>query len=69
MTETIDLDKILKDVASLTIDSMLIPPKKFDSKYKAAIYFQRNLDTILDEFYECFRTDVQAHLAKHIADA
>ena len=69
MKKTIDLDKILKDVASLTVDSMLIPPKNFDSEYQAAIYYQKNLDPILDEFYECFRTDVQAHLAKHIADA
>ncbi len=68
MTEILDLDKIMKDVASLTIDSLLIPPMEFDTPEKAPKYYRDHLDSILSEFNQCFKIDLQAHIAKHIAD-
>lgn len=69
MEISIDLENLMKNVATSTIGSLLIPPMTFDSELATAEYYRKNLDSILAEFNECFKTDLQAHIAKQIADA
>lgn len=66
MSEIVDLDKIMKDVAALTVDSMLIPPEIFDTELDATKYYQNHLDSILAEFNKSFKTDLQDHITKQI---
>lgn len=68
MSKTVDLDEIMKNVSSLTIDSMLIQPKVFTTEQEALFFYRDYLDSILEEFNESFKNNLQAFLAKRIAN-
>lgn len=64
----INLEDIMKQTAISTIESMTIPIKEFDSKHDAALHYHEHLDDILSDFEESFKTDLQAFIAKNIAE-
>ncbi|MGM0214943.1 hypothetical protein [Enterococcus sp. AZ109] len=69
MTVTINLEDLMKNVSNSTIDSMTIPLTEFETPTQAAKYYHEHLDSILAEYEECFKTDLQAYIAKQIAES
>ncbi|MGM0240256.1 hypothetical protein [Enterococcus sp. AZ103] len=66
MSVTINLDNLMKDISSLTIDSMTIPLQEFDNARDVELYYQNHLNEILKEYDKNFKILLQEHIKNQV---